>query len=219
MRHKERLEARRLRKELGLPIGVIAKQLNCSKASVHAWIRDIPLTPEQIATFTSNRQRARAISAAHPNAPKQVWQRRREQIICAAYQEVGELNLKSLRLIGAALYWAEGSKDRNTVYFTNTDPAMVRLMMLFLRKVCNVPEHKFRGMVHIHPHMDAMAALSFWSEQSNIPIKQFYKTQFAISKASQSKKADKQPMGTFRIVVNDTDTRSRIEGWIKGISE
>src|SRR5205085_871476 len=130
-----------------------------------------------IAKFTSNRQRARAIGAAHPNAPKQVWQRRREQMICAASQEIGELDLESLRLIGAALYWAEGGKDRNTVYFTNTDPAMVRLMMLFLRKVCCVPEHKFRGIIHIHPHMDAIAALRFWSEQSDIPIKQFYKTQ------------------------------------------
>jgi predicted transcriptional regulator len=43
----ERDEARRLRREEGLAIRVIAEQLGVSKSSVSVWTRDIELTEEQ----------------------------------------------------------------------------------------------------------------------------------------------------------------------------
>jgi transcriptional regulator with XRE-family HTH domain len=43
----ERESARRLRREDGLALGVIAERLGVSKSSVSVWTRDIPLTEEQ----------------------------------------------------------------------------------------------------------------------------------------------------------------------------
>ena len=102
------------------------------------------------------------------------------------------------------------------VNFSNSDPNMIALMMHFFRKACKVPEKKFRGIVHIHPHLNKERAKKFWSEISGIPIRQFHKTQFGISKASKHKR-DTLPLGTFRIVVCDTRLLSKIKGWIKGI--
>lgn len=49
--------------------------------------------------------------------------------------------------MGAALYWAEGyNASRNAIVFANTDPHMIKLIMLFFREICKVPEGKFRGM-------------------------------------------------------------------------
>ncbi|MDD5255480.1 MAG: hypothetical protein PHR11_05460, partial [Candidatus Omnitrophica bacterium] len=81
-----------------------------------------------------------------------------------------------------------------------------------------VPENKFRGMVHIHPHLNREQAETFWSKTSRIPLKQFHKTQFGISRASKHKR-DSLPLGTFRIVVCDTRLKSKIQGWINGIEE
>ena len=53
------------------------------------------------------------------------------------------------------LYWAEGGKTRKgMVRFSNSDPEMIKIMMAFFRKVCNAPKEKFRGYIHIHPHLN-----------------------------------------------------------------
>jgi hypothetical protein len=216
MRYQERLEARRIRREEGLSIGAIAKLLQCSKSSVSKWVRDIPLTSEQIAKLMS-RERASEIAASHPNAPKQKFGIERDHIESLAMRDVGVIDRDELRVIGAALYWAEGAKDRNVVAFVNSDPNMIRLMMRFFREVCDVKETKFRGILHIHPHLDVEAALRFWSSVTGIPVSQFYKTQLAVSKASVHHRADRLPNGTFRINISDTRLCCKLKGWIRGM--
>ncbi len=218
MRYQERLEARRIRREEGLSIGAIAKLLQCSKSSVSKWVREIPLTSEQVAKLMS-RERASEIAASHPNAPKQKFGIERAHIESSAMREVGVIDRDKLRVIGAALYWAEGSKDRNEVVFVNSDPDMVRLMMRFFREVCNVEEARFRGALHIHPHLDVEAAIWFWSSVAGIPVSQFHKTQVAVSKASIHHRADRLPNGTFRIRISDTRLHCQIMGWIRGMSK
>lgn len=219
MRTKERNWARHLRKK-GYSLREIAWEIKCSKSSVSGWVRDIPLTEAQIARLGSLQDKARARAANHPNSPKQKWARIRNNIIDSGAKEIPcKYSLSTLKLIGAVLYWAEGYKAGvNMVNFSNSDPAMIALMMHFFRKVCNVPENKFRGIVHIHPHLNKENAEKFWSKISAIPIKQFHKTQFGVSKASKHKR-DTLPLGTFRIVVCDTRLLSKIKGWIKGIEK
>lgn len=118
------------------------------------------------------------MAAAHPNSPKAVWGRIREGIMGAAAKEIRSrpsLYVSVLKVAGAGLYWAEGYKaGRNQVNFSNSDPFMVKLMMGFFRRVCEVPSTKFRGVVHIHPHLDKEGARRFWSRISGIPLNQFH---------------------------------------------
>ena len=51
MKIKEKLEARRLRKEEGRSIKTIARILGVSSGSVSYWVRDISLTSDQIASL------------------------------------------------------------------------------------------------------------------------------------------------------------------------
>lgn len=219
MKAQERKQARLLRRE-GRSLDVIARQVRCAKSTVSCWVRDIPLLPEQLHQLETNQARGRACAANHPNSPRQTWGRLRQVITAAAHQEVTDpYSPHVLRLIGAALYWAEGTKThRSAVNFSNADPKMVRLMMVFFRDVCRVPEEKFRGVVHIHPHLDAVRARQYWSNVSGIPESQFHATQFGVSRASQQKR-DTLPQGTFRIVVSDMRLRCRLEGWMQGLAE
>jgi len=91
-------------------------------------------------------------------------------------------------------------------------------MMRFFRKACKVPDIKFRGVVHIHPHLSKNKAKKFWSETSGIPLRQFHKAQISVSKVSKQKK-DTLPLGTFNIVISDICFRAKIDGWLKGISK
>ncbi len=219
MKAKERKLARRLRQQ-GRSVREIAKEVECSKSSISKWVRDIPLTTRQIERLKSNQDRGRAKAANHPNSPKHVWAKIRNDIADSAAKEIPpKYSLYILKVIGTVLYWGGGYKlGINMVNFSNSDPHMIGLMMQFFKKVCKVSSPKFRGVVHIHPHLDREKARRFWSRMSGIPLKQFHKTQLALSKASKGKK-DTLPLGTFRIVISDTRLQSRIKGWIRGIEK
>ncbi len=218
MKEKARKIARELRSE-GWSLRAIASEVQCSKSSVSKWIHDIPLTEDQIKRLKSTQDRRRANAANHPNSPKKKWERIRSEIISLAANDIpNRFTLIDLKIIGTALYWAEGyTASRNSIIFANADPRMIRLMMLFFRKVCKVPENKFRGKISIHPHLNIKRAERYWSKVSSIPLKRFNKPLLAISKSSQGKR-DTLPMGTFRILIGDVYTCSKIKGWIEGFS-
>ena len=155
MRAKERQLARALRFK-GLSIREIAQKTHYAKSSVSGWVSDISLTPTQIERLKSNQDKGRAKAANHPNSPKQKWAKIRSDIINSATKELPpNYSILTLKMVGSVLYWAEGYKATvNMVNFSNSDPKMIALMMCFFRKVCQVPELKFRGVVHIHPHLD-----------------------------------------------------------------
>ena len=52
-----------MRRELGLPINDIAKQIGVSLSSVSTWVRDIELSPEQEAYLNHSNARFRAYRA------------------------------------------------------------------------------------------------------------------------------------------------------------
>lgn len=82
----------------------------------------------------------------------------------------------ALDLIGLALWWAEGSKNRWRIAVTNSDPDVILLTLSWLREVYSVPMRKFRAHIHVHRDIGARAALRFWRRLTGIPRNQFYKT-------------------------------------------
>jgi hypothetical protein len=48
------------------------------------------------------------------------------------------------------LYWAEGAKERNTVKFVNSDVAMVRLFVRFMRECFDVRPGDFRLRLNVY---------------------------------------------------------------------
>lgn len=219
MKAKERKLARKLRQE-GWSLRAIASKIQCAKSSVSNWISDIELTAEQIEKLKSNQDKGRAKAANHPRSSKQKWANIRNGIIASSQKEISaKYSNKILKIVGAALYWGEGyNASRNSVVFANTDPRMIKLIMLFFRKVCGIPEEKFRGKISIHPHLNVKKAERYWSDISGIPLAQFNKPILAISKSSLGKR-DTLPLGTFTVMIGDVYVCSRIKGWIQGLSK
>jgi len=214
---KERKLACRLRSK-GWSLRRISAEVKCSKSTASRWIRDIPLTEEQIACLKSNQDIGRARAADHINSSKKKWERIRNQIAESATKEIpNRHSLKELKQIGTALYWAEGyNASRHVFMFANSDPAMIRIMRDFLLKVCKVSSDKLRGRVYIHSHLNAGKAEKYWSKVSDIPLSQFHKTHIATSKASKHKK-DSLPLGTFNIIVSGVALCFTMKGWIEGL--
>lgn len=216
MKEEQRNEARELRTR-GFSIREICESVHVSRSTASLWVRDIELTKVQIKRLKSLVkdpdviERRRQTRLASENV-------RRNKVIHSAFGQITNVSRKELTLIGAALYWAEGKKgQQNTVSFSNSDPRMIKIMMHFFRDVCAVPEEKFRGYVHIHPHLDYQKAEKYWSEISNIPLTQFYKTYRKKNKSSQNKR-DTLPYGTFDIYVCNAVLFLTIRGWFEGIA-
>ena len=217
MRTKEIAWARKLRTQ-GRSIREIALKIRCAKSSVSNWVRDISLTAEQIDRLKSNQDKGRAKAANHPNSSRSRWATIRQRIADSAKKEIPRAcSFEKLKLVGTALYWAEGyTATKNLFVFANCDPAMIKLMNRFLTQICKISLAKMRGRVNIHPSLDIKSAEKYWSGVSGIPTRQFHKPLLAVSRASKQKRKT-LPYGTFRIIISDVVLCSKIKGWIEGL--
>jgi transposase len=74
MKTREQEEAQRLRREEGLSVREIQRRLNVAKSSVSLWVRDVPLTAEQLERLRrSNGRHPRQLKAAKRNAELAPW--------------------------------------------------------------------------------------------------------------------------------------------------
>ncbi|MCL4253120.1 MAG: helix-turn-helix domain-containing protein [Anaerolineae bacterium] len=148
MKRETREQARQLRAQ-GISIIQIAKQLGVSRGSVSAWVRDVPLTDEQMHQLAKNKGMSNGQRiGSSVNRDKALAQRK-------IWQDVGRAKAREgrdLHKTGCLLYWAEGAKGRNQVIFVNSDPEMMKLFIRFLREELNVAEKDFIVIIHCHSH-------------------------------------------------------------------
>lgn len=76
-----------------------------------------------------------------------------------------------LHITGCMLYWAEGSKRRNDVEFTNSDPDMTRTCVRFLRRCYAVPPERLRLTLNVHLNngLELPEIEDWWLGQLNLP--------------------------------------------------
>lgn len=217
MKIVEKERARILRKK-GYSINQITRETGSSKASVSLWVRDIILTRSQKNELS---ERGRSVESIEKRRNSRMVNEntKRRKVIEEAKKDYSGISLSELKLIGIILYLGEGAKKkRNTFAISNSDPEIIQIIMRFLRKICTVPEDKFRGQIHTFAHADIEKTEKYWSRVTNIPRRQFYKTYVKPSSASLQKRKT-LPFGTFDLQVNDTKLLLTIFGWIEKIKE
>lgn len=214
MKNRERDQAIALRKK-GFSINEISKLLYVAKSSVSTWVRHIIISPKQYNTLLRRSHTNEAIEKRRLSRLLNE-ETKRNIIISEAQKQITKISDKELWLMGVMLYWAEGGKTQRMVRFSNGDPEMIKIMMEFFRRICEVPEAKFRGYIHIHPHLNIETAEQYWSEITKIPRNQFFKTYNKQNKSSKNKK-NTLPYGVLDVYVLDTKQFLKIVGWAKGI--
>ncbi len=213
----ERQKACLLRKQ-GKSINEIVKEAGLSKASVSGWVRDIILTKAQRKRIS---KKGRSFESIERRRASRLFNEKvkRQIIVDNAKKDYARLSLKELKLIGIVLYLGEGAKTiRGLVRLSNSDPAIIKIMMRFFREICNVPENKFNGYIHTFTHANINKTEKYWSKISGIPRNQFYKTYIKPSAASLHKRKT-LPFGTFDIYICDTKLFLTIMGWIEKIKD
>ncbi len=212
MKLNERREAINLRKR-GVGYNEILKTVNVSKSTLSLWLRDIVLPCNARKKLLRGRELSRYTAAAQK---KRIRESNTKEITRSGRGEFKILVKNPLFLTGLCLYWAEGDKHKQEkVKFTNSDEKMIVLMMIWFRKICGVPEQKFRIALHVHNLHRPENLEKYWSRTTGIPEKQFQKTY--IKQSSLQYRRNVLYNGTCAIVVNDKALFRRIRGWRLGL--
>lgn len=212
MKLREKIKAIELRKE-GLSYERILQLVGVSKGTLSQWLKDIPLTDKQVVSLKGRAKSRYAGAKANQTRAKS----KKEQIFEAARKEAQQLVGKPLFVAGLMLYWAEGTKNGATVAFTNSDPAMVRLMMRWFREICCVPEKKFRILVFIHSLLINDDWQQKWIEVTGVPLSQFNRPH--VKPTITKHRKNKLYEGTCVIKINDVALLAKIKGWQRGLVE
>jgi hypothetical protein len=168
-----RRECRRLRTS-GLTYDEIRAQTGVSKGSLSLWLRDLPVPARCI------ERRAQQLASIAGSGPAEQARRaliRRERRVAMAKNAVPSLQDRELFVVGLALYWAEGTKDKpwnrnGRVVIINSDPTVLRVFLAWLDLV-GVTSDRRSYRLSIHESADVAASERWWSETLQIPITSF----------------------------------------------
>lgn len=201
-------------REIGAVVGV-------AKSTLSLWLRDVPLTEEQQRALELRgprgmSRRARAIRASAAE--------RRARIHAEARDQVSELSESELFVAGVVAYWAEGSKNKPwrtgaRVAFLNSDPAMIRLFLRWLR-LLGIEEDRVQFRLNIHESADVARAEQFWADVVGVDTASFDRTTLKRhNPLTVRKNVGDGYVGCLCVSVRrSTDLNLRIAGWFDGIA-
>jgi len=192
-----------------------------SKGTLSHWFKNIKLSKKSAKLLEKNNKLAyeRGLFIVNKNRKTRIEGENKKAYI-EGQGHIKSISKKELILIGAVLYWGEGTKSERgsvSLSFSNSDPHMISVYMRFIREILKIPEEKIRAGIHIYQSTSADEAKEFWSKITNLPQNRFYIiTQ--ISRTSQNKRPfNILPYGTVAIKVNNRQQFYKVKGMIKGI--
>ena len=200
---REQQRARELRAE-AWTLDEIAAELGVSKSSVSLWVRDVEFDPRPRRTA---RRRG-------PNALQRAKAEEIERLLVEGRERIGRLSERDLLIAGTALYAGEGFKTRQ-VGMANTNPAVLRLFVTWLRRCFDIDESRLKVALYLHEGLDLDAATAFWSSLLDIPEERFLKPYRAV--ADPTIRRTKHEMGCPRVTYTCSRTHRAILGLVDAL--
>jgi hypothetical protein len=218
IKEQEKRVAVKLRRQ-GLSYNEILRKVPVAKSTLSVWLRNIGVAKEHKQRFTEKRKVAQQKAQ---QACRNIRINREATIIQSAQQEIGSINKREFWLIGSALYWAEGSKQKpnrvsQKVSFNNSDPKMILLFDKWIKEFCERDTKSLIYSIYIHTTGDIERAKKFWSHLLKTPIEKVYFKK-GNPKTNRKNTGDSY-YGLLRIEARrSTDLNRKIKGWNLGIT-
>jgi len=151
-------ELKKLRRR-GFSINEIVERLLIPKSTVWHHIQGVKVASKYKEVLKSKR-------GGSKKRTLKKWQKARED----AGLIMNSKN-RELAIVLAMLHWCEGHK--RVCEFTNSDGVMVRVYLIILRKVFNIPEESIKPVLRIFGEMDRDRCLNYWSKTTQISKSRF----------------------------------------------
>ncbi len=211
-----------LRKK-GKTYSEILAQVPVAKSTLSDWLRSVGLSRPQIQRITEKK-----LLASRRGAETKKQQRilRQQVIRDSALSELKSLTKRELWLIGVALYWAEGSKEKESrpgsgIQFSNSDPRMIFVFVSWLKNICNIGIDRMTFEIYIHENSknNLNKVSAYWAGALNMPEKLFKRIYFKKNKIITNRQnIGDLYFGLLRVKVSASSSILRkIAGWTEGI--
>jgi hypothetical protein len=174
--------------------------VDASLSSVSLWVRDVELSSASLAALRArnpahNGEIVREANLARARARRLRWQAHGRRLARRG---------DPLHLAGCMLYWAEGSKSRSELQFSNSDPAMVSLFVEFLRCCYGAEERAIclRLSLFADHEQREHAIEDFWLAATGLPrssLRRSVVNRYPAS--SKRRRVNKLPYGTCRVTL------------------
>lgn len=187
--------------------------LDVARSSVSLWVRDVSLTDAgKRRIHESAVKRAEAARTRRAEGARSL--RRRHQARGRRFAQQRSASYAA----GCMLYWAEGSKARNTAQMSNSDPELLAYFAEFLREHFKVEDERFRVTCNLFAdHLSRQREIEqFWLKRLGLPAACLRKSIVnRYSKYSKKLRQNKLPYGTCRLSVHSTEIVQTIYGSIQ----
>jgi hypothetical protein len=194
-----------------------------AKSTLSLWLRDIDLSKHVEQLFTEKRKNASILGG---QARKEQRIEKKRKIISKAEGEIKNLSKRDLWLIGIALYWAEGSKEKEhsvgrPTVFTNSDPYMIKIFLKWINQICHISSDRIHFELYIHDNHrnEVFRFKKYWSKVTGYPVECFNHVYFKKANLA-TKRRNKGDLynGLVRVkVLRSSDLIRQIQGWTNGI--
>jgi AcrR family transcriptional regulator len=194
----------------GLSMREIERRVGVARSTVSLWVRDVELEDHQREAIAIQGQSARTRARA-------IYYRARRRRSQEEGRDVARRG-EPLHAAGCMLFWAEGSRHRNYVQFTNSDPEMVAFFMRFLRHYFSPRDDSIRIACNLFADHEVRRREieDFWLATASLPRTSMTKTTVNnYSRSSKRTRKNKLPYGTCRVTVHDTRVVQHIYGAIQ----
>lgn len=221
---EEKKKAVKMRQS-GKSYSEILEEIPVAKSTLSRWLRDVDLSEPQKQRLTEKKKKAQRRGA------EIVQQKRIEKtklIKKKARNEIDEVSERELWLVGIALYWAEGTKEKphrtsTPVGFANSDEKMVKLYIKWLLDVVGINSNDINCRIYIHKNCkDRIEEVkNYWREHTGLKEQNFNQVYYKKHNPKTNRKnTGKSYNGMLRIrVSSSTDLNRKITGWIEGLIE
>lgn len=216
-----KLKAIDLRKD-GFSIKDISLKLGISSSTASLWCRNILLTQKQKENLESRTNRKLQKFFKMVEKQKKARIKIKNIIQKKAGDEIGKLSKRDLLIAGVSLYWAEGFKHEaeGRVGFCNSDPAMMKFMILFLEKCLKVKKEELSPRLTLNEaYEDKKEKIQkYWSDYLKIPESQFTKPFYQKVKQVKIYSNPENYHGVLRIhVKKSSQLLLKMRGYLEGL--
>ena len=211
-----------LRKK-GFSYREILEKIKVSKSTLSLWLRSVGLSEKQEQRL-SEKKLLSALKGAEKRREDRI--NLTAEIKNKASNEIGKITTRELWLIGTALYWAEGSKEKDYnpgsgVRFSNSDPEMIKLFLSWVYIIIKTRKEDIGFDIYIHEsHRNNIdRVVNYWVSQTGFSHSNFKHIYFKRNKLKTKRNnIGENYYGLLRVTIKSSSSLNRkIAGWVRGI--
>ena len=213
---KDKEEALKLRSS-GKSYNEISALLGVPKSTLsdwlknHQWSREIGIKLAQ-KTRESGRIVLKELNIIRGDHLKNLY----KQAEVEANEEFELLRHHPLFIAAMMIYWGEGDKlSRHRISVANTESAMLKVFVFFLKKICGLEEPKIHAWILAYPDVNIEESKRYWAKQTGLSESSFKKTMVIQGKPTTRKLTH----GVCTVELNSTYFKTKMLIWLRRFSE